>query len=81
MVYKHDIISTFKCNIKKFDSLKWTLIISFIARIILLNYGIWQDNTMAIKYTDVDYYVFTDAAKLITEVVLYNIYNVYINRF
>ncbi|GFN92329.1 GPI mannosyltransferase 1 [Plakobranchus ocellatus] len=38
-----------------------------MARIGFLFYGIWQDSTMRVKFTDVDYSVFTDAAQFITE--------------
>lgn len=31
-------------------------------RLILIAYGEWQDKNMLVKYTDVDYWVFTDAA-------------------
>lgn len=36
-------------------------------RIILLFYGIYQDNHSPLKYTDIDYFVFTDAAKYVSQ--------------
>src|SRR5258708_3325094 len=44
-----------------------TLVFSsaFILRLVLLSYGIYQDSVSAMKYTDIDYYVFTDAARAV----------------
>ena len=41
-----------------------------VLRGLLTLYGMWQDATMRLKYTDVDYYVFSDAAKLVSEVTI-----------
>ncbi|RKF62103.1 GPI mannosyltransferase 1 [Erysiphe neolycopersici] len=36
-------------------------------RLGLLSYGIWQDSNTPLKYTDIDYYVFTDAARFVAQ--------------
>lgn len=44
------------------------LIFSFFIRLLLFNYGLWHDKHMSPPYTDVDYYVFTDAVNEVAEV-------------
>ncbi|OCT46634.1 GPI mannosyltransferase 1 [Cladophialophora carrionii] len=39
---------------------------ALLLRTILLVYGIYQDSVSALKYTDIDYYVFTDAARAVS---------------
>ncbi|KAK7500341.1 hypothetical protein BaRGS_00008564 [Batillaria attramentaria] len=46
--------------------IKWYSLATAL-RLALLLYAEWQDQTMVVKYTDVDYYVFSDAAKFVSE--------------
>uniref|UniRef100_A0A1J3IGD0 GPI mannosyltransferase 1 n=1 Tax=Noccaea caerulescens TaxID=107243 RepID=A0A1J3IGD0_NOCCA len=54
------------------ETLKWTklmefrslLVFSMLLRVFLIVYGEWQDAHMEVRYTDVDYIVFSDAASL-----------------
>ncbi|MCI06269.1 GPI mannosyltransferase 1, partial [Trifolium medium] len=54
----------------RFKSMAWLdigslLTFSAIFRVILIVYGEWQDSHMEVRYTDVDYIVFSDAASLV----------------
>ncbi|KAJ9654267.1 GPI mannosyltransferase 1 [Neophaeococcomyces mojaviensis] len=49
-----------------FDSPFLIFAIALLLRVGLLFYGIYQDAHSALKYTDIDYYVFTDAARAVS---------------
>ncbi|XP_073687011.1 GPI mannosyltransferase 1 [Garra rufa] len=42
-------------------------IIALLIRLVLLCFGVYQDQNLQLKYTDVDYHVFTDASRFITQ--------------
>ncbi|SBS87116.1 GPI mannosyltransferase I, putative (PIGM) [Plasmodium ovale curtisi] len=50
-------------NIKGYEKLIYFLGVLF--RLIIYYYGLWQDSNLNVKFTDIDYYVFTDAAKYV----------------
>ncbi|SBT78690.1 GPI mannosyltransferase I, putative [Plasmodium ovale] len=50
-------------NIKGYGKLIYFLGVLF--RLIIYYYGLWQDSNLNVKFTDIDYYVFTDAAKYV----------------
>lgn len=45
-------------------SFRSLLLISAVFRVVLILYGEWQDEHLEVRYTDVDYFVFSDAAAL-----------------
>ncbi|KAJ5698067.1 GPI mannosyltransferase 1 [Penicillium macrosclerotiorum] len=50
-----------------FDSASRVFLAATALRLILLVYGGWQDAHSAVKYTDIDYMVFTDASRFVAK--------------
>jgi GPI mannosyltransferase 1 subunit M len=48
-------------------SFRSTLVVSSILRIVLILYSEWHDAHSVVKYTDIDYLVFSDAARFIQQ--------------
>jgi phosphatidylinositol glycan class M len=44
-------------------TLRILLLVSLVFRLALLLYGEWQDSRFAVKFTDIDYHVFSDASR------------------
>lgn len=50
-----------------FASTARLMVLSVILRAAMLLYGLYQDSISAVKYTDIDYFVFTDAARYVSQ--------------
>jgi GPI mannosyltransferase 1 subunit M len=55
----HSHIPSFRLNVLN------VLLVSVVVRIILILYSEWHDAHSVVKYTDVDYRVFSDAARYV----------------
>jgi len=53
--------------VRIFSSPALVFISGILLRIIFLVYGDWQDKHTPVKFTDIDYYVFTDAARFVSQ--------------
>jgi phosphatidylinositol glycan class M len=49
-----------------FSSLTFVFTFAILLRLILLAWGLYQDSFSPLKYTDIDYFVFTDAARFLS---------------
>jgi len=49
--------------ISPWSSFRFILVLSVLLRVALIAYSEWHDARSIVKYTDVDYRVFSDAAK------------------
>lgn len=58
-----DVLKAFSEHV----SLRVLLTVGLLFRVLLLLYGEWQDAHFAVKFTDIDYHVFTDASRHVSE--------------
>jgi phosphatidylinositol glycan class M len=54
-------------KLRGYLTLKTVFLAAVVVRVFLLVYGEWQDSNFAVKFTDVDYHVFNDAALHVME--------------
>jgi phosphatidylinositol glycan class M len=52
-------------HIQRLPSFQTVILVSIVLRIALILYSEWHDARSVVKYTDVDYRVFSDAARFI----------------
>lgn len=45
--------------------------VGVVLRLVLIAYGEWHDTHMDLKYTDIDYSIFSDAAIHVSKVAIY----------
>lgn len=59
-------LSTFE-KLRRHFTLRAVFLAGLVTRVALLAYGEWQDSHLAVKFTDVDYHVFSDGARHVWE--------------